>query len=141
MRLENTPFLFIYSHYILLIILSDFSSDSETPISVLSEASTLIKTELKHIDKHFYKKFIAIILLIAFILLPVFLPAKEGSWFHISEPLGRIVYTLRIVLTVFLCGFAWLFLITRSQEKHVYEGVLREINLELQHDHTSYRLK
>ncbi|XP_028410219.1 LOW QUALITY PROTEIN: sphingomyelin phosphodiesterase 2-like [Dendronephthya gigantea] len=70
----------------------DFPSDSETVISVLSEATTLIKTELKHINKHFYKKCIAIILLIAFILLPVFLPAKEGSWFLASEPLGRIVY-------------------------------------------------
>jgi hypothetical protein len=101
----------------------------------------VIKNEQKQVGKNFYKKLIAIVILLGFILLPVFLPRDEGSWLDIGGPIGKIVYTLRILLTVFVCGLTWFLVIVRSYERNVYEGVLREINLDLHHGRTSFRLK
>ena len=102
---------------------------------------TLIKNELKKVDKNFYKKLLAIIVLLAFILLPVFLPNEQGSWLDISGPVGKLVYTLCILLTVFVCGLTWFLVIVRSYERHTYEGVIRELNLEQHNGRTSFRIK
>ena len=124
-----------------IIVFLDLSNDEGTSLSVLSEVITLIKNELKQVDKNFYKNLLVIIVLLAFIFLPVFLPHEQGSWLDIGGPVGKIVYSLRILLTVFVCGLTWFLVITRSYERNVYEGVLREINLEQHHGRISFRMK
>lgn len=102
---------------------------------------TIVKNELKLVDKSFYKKLVVIILLLAFIFLPVYYPHDEGSWLNTDGAIGKIVYMVCILLTALVCGLAWFLVIIRRYERNVYESVLREINLEQQHGFTSFRRK
>ena len=102
---------------------------------------TLVKNELKLVEKNFCKKLVVIILLLAFIFLPVYLPHDVGSWLDTGGPIGKIVYVVCILLTALVCGLAWFLVIIRRYERNVYESVLREMNLEQQHDFTSFRRK
>lgn len=101
----------------------------------------MVKSELKQVDRNFYKKLLVIFLSLGIILLPLVLPREEGSWMDIGRAVGKIIYTLCILLTVFVCGLTWFLVVTRSYERHVYEGVIREMNLEQHHGRTSFRLK
>ena len=102
---------------------------------------TVIKNELKLLDKNFYQKLFLILLLLAFIFLPVYLPHDKRSWLDTGGPVGKIVYIVCLLLTALVCGLAWFLVIVRRYERNVYESVLREMNLEQRYGVTSFRRK
>ena len=105
---------------------------------VLVEANNLIKNELGSIDKYFYTKLLLVVALMAFVLYPV---VRPDSVFTLHSIAGKLTYLLRIFLTMFLCGFFWLFVITRSYERHIYQNTSREIELQLNYGHNICRRK
>lgn len=117
------------------------SLKEETRASVLSETNALIMNELKRSDNHFYTVFFVVILLLAFIFLPVVQPADAGSLFDIQGTVGKLVYIFRIFAMMAGCGFIWLLVINRNYEHHVYKSVCGEIDLQLTHGHAVCKVR
>ena len=110
-------------------------------ISVLLETKSLISNEVKQLDNHFYKKLLFLILLLAFVFLPVIQPAGTDSIFNIQGIVGKIVFICRILITIFCCGYAWFLIINQRNERHIYRNVCAEIDLEMTHGHMLRKMR
>ncbi|XP_031574787.1 putative neutral sphingomyelinase [Actinia tenebrosa] len=100
---------------------------------VLQEIMNVTQHEIDSISNARLTTCLLIFLLAVFIFSPLVYSAGFSSAFHILRPLGKMVYVLRFLSTVFLTGVLFYVIFNSRDELKAYQNVQHEVKLQMKY--------
>lgn len=116
-------------------------SDTKKSQEALSDTQKVISKAIDNLSsRNFLQIFIACAMFI-FVISPVIFPASEHSPLSLHHVAGKILYLVRIFMTVILSGFMFYLILNTRDEYSAYRSVQQMIDIQLKQISPRKRMK